>query len=70
MKKTESKEYKKYTFSGAVLKFGIPVSTCWHAETVAPSKERALSNLKYRYKKEHGLISSVQIELDGKIIPN
>ena len=59
--------YSKYSFSGAVLKYGTPVCSNWKAETVAPSKEKAISNFKYRFKKEANLIPSVPIELVGQI---
>ena len=65
MKATQS---AKYSFSGAVLKYGIPVCNNWKAETVAPSKEKAISNLKYRFKKEANLIPSIPIELVGQIV--
>ena len=65
--KTESGQYKKYSFSGAVLKFGKLICDNWEAETFALSKSKAMSNFKYRFKKENNLASFANIELVGKI---
>lgn len=59
-----------YSFRGDVLKFGTVVCFNWKAETFAPSKAKAISNLKYRFKKENGLFMQTPLELVGKITPN
>ena len=65
--KTEKKQYQKYSFVGSVLKFGSLVCDDWKAETFAPSKAKALSNFKYRFKRENDLVPSVNIELVGSV---
>ena len=59
------KEGKIYSFSGAVTKFGVIVCSHWEAETFAPTKAKATSNLKYQFKKKFGLTPQVPIELIG-----
>ena len=55
-----------YRYRGCVKQFGKIINESWTAETSAVSASKALSNLTYRYKKEHGLTSSARIELDKK----
>ena len=65
--KTESGQYKKYSFSGAVLKFGIPICNKWEAETFALTETKAMSNFKYQFKKKNNLASFANVELVGTI---
>ena len=65
--KTENGQYKKDSFSGTVLKFGVPICNNWEAETFALTKNKAMSNLKYRFKKENNLASFANVELVGTI---
>ena len=61
------KDGKKYTFSGSVTKNGVIVCSHWVAETVAPTKAKATSNLKYRFKQENGIVPQIPIELVGSL---
>lgn len=58
----------RYRYEGPVKQFGDCINRCWVAETIAISKERAMVNFKYRYKRDHNLSKDVKIELTGKII--
>ena len=57
-----------YIYRGPVKQFGKIINESWTAETSAVSASKALSNLAYRYKKEHGFTSSAKIELDKKCL--
>lgn len=57
----------KYSYNGPVMRFEQCIERFWKAETYAPSAEKALNNLAYRYKKTHGLQPSAKIELPGKL---
>ena len=43
--------YHKYTYDGPVLEFDTLVASHWKGETMAPSKQKARSNLAYQFKK-------------------
>lgn len=61
-------ELKRYSYSGPVCEFGKCIANYWTAETSAPSKQKALSNLAYRFKRDHNKIATVKITLDpGKL---
>lgn len=57
-----------YNYQGPVWKFDQLVETDWMGETVAPSRNKALSNLTYQYKKAVDLIPSTKIKLDDKYL--
>ena len=46
-------EFYKYIYDGPVLEFGTCVADHWRGETMAPSENKARSNLKYQYKKQN-----------------
>lgn len=56
-----------YVYEGPVMKFDTCVANNWKAKTVALSKRKAMSNLKYCYKVENGMIPTVKISLPGKM---
>lgn len=58
---------KKYTFSGAVLVFGRIATDDWSASTMAPTKRKAISNLKYRFKMQNNYIPETPITFEGEI---
>lgn len=58
----------KYEYKGQVVQFGRVVKEYWIAQTVAPSKQKAISNLIYQFKKQNNLIQGSKIELDAKKI--
>jgi hypothetical protein len=57
-----------YIYRGCVKQFGKIICESWTGETSAVSASKALSNLAYRYKKEHGFTSSAKVELDKKYL--
>lgn len=57
----------EYSYEGPVEKFGVCVCHNWKAKTMAPSKRKAISNLKYRYKLENCLVPTTKISLPGKV---
>lgn len=57
---------KKYTYKGAVYAFNNLVSTHWEASTWAISEKKAISNLKYRFRKYAGL-NQVPIRFSGTL---
>lgn len=52
---------KVYTYEGPVFCYGREHHHHWMAETTAPSKAKARSNLAYRYKKEFGLVPTAKV---------
>ena len=60
-------KYHDYIYTGPVFLFDDCINRYWKAETIAVSKEKALSNLKYQYKKKAKLAVNSKISLPGKI---
>lgn len=60
-------EYHKYVYDGPVLIFDRLVTDHWKGETVAPSVNKARSNLTYQFKKQNNRIVSNKITLPGEI---
>lgn len=58
---------KQYEYRGPVMEFDTCVERDWKATTWAPSEKKALSNLAYRYKKEHNRTARAKITLPGKV---
>lgn len=56
-----------YVFTGPVTLFGKVISNKWYGETTASSEKKALSNLKYQFKKESNLVPGSKIDLIGCI---
>lgn len=56
-----------YEYNGPVVNFGVCVQNNFKAKTMAPTVEKARSNIMYQWKKRNGYIPSVKIELPGKI---
>lgn len=57
-------EFKRYSYKGPVCEFDRCIAHIWTAETSAPSKKKALSNLTYRFKQENNKIKTAKITLD------
>lgn len=57
-------EVKRYSYKGPVCEFGRCIAHMWTAETSAPSKEKALSNLTFRFKRDNKKIKTAKITLD------
>lgn len=58
---------KEYEYSGPVTQFNRCIERNWKASTTASSKKKALNNLVFRYKREHNMISSANIKLQGTL---
>ena len=61
-------EKQMYIYSGPVMQFGRIVGKVEGCKTFAASPKKALSNVAYNYKKQHGLTSSARIELVDKYL--
>lgn len=57
----------RYSYDGPVMEFDRIVQERYRAETLAVSKNKALSNLAYRWKKENGRLPGSRIILPGRI---
>lgn len=58
----------KYIYDGPVKEFDKLIAEHWKGETIAPSEEKARSNLAYQYKKEHHKTPNSKIKITGKLI--
>lgn len=58
----------KYIYDGPVLEFNTCITNRWYGYTYAPSEKKALSNLKYQFKKTNNRTANSKITLPGKII--
>lgn len=58
----------EYTYSGPVMQFGTCIDRNWKAATWADSEKKAMSNLSFRYKRDHNMARNTKIELTGKLI--
>lgn len=62
-------ERDSFTYAGPVYLYDRIILNNWHANTIAASINRAKVNLEYQYKKEYGLASTSNIQIDiNKII--
>lgn len=59
--------HHKYTYDGPVMFFDKLVADHWKGETMAPSEQKARSNLSYQVKKQLNLIAGTNVKLPGKI---
>lgn len=62
------KKKSKYFYSGPVRQFTNVLSPRWEAATWAVSESQALSNLSWRYKKEHGMTINTILKLNPDYI--
>lgn len=62
---TEKKS--RFDFKGDVYAFGRIIEENVHIQTVAATRERAISNIKYRLRKERNLYNTIPLDLDGYI---
>lgn len=58
---------RKYVYDGPVSSFGRCIARIWSGTTIAPTAEKARTNLMYQFKKENNMDPHVKIELVGKI---
>lgn len=59
--------YHRYVYEGPVYEFNKCVVDRWKAETVAPSTQKAKSNIMYQYKKQTNRIAGIRVILPGTI---
>lgn len=56
---------KHYIYHGPVYNtFNNLIEERWYGETTAPTKEKALSNLKYRFRQERDIMTCCRLYLD------
>ena len=60
-------EYHKYVYDGPVMVFNTLVADHWKGETMAPSEQKARSNLTYQFKTKNNRVVGSKITLPGKI---
>lgn len=61
-------ERHTYEYAGPVMEFDNCIERNWTATTYAKSEKKAMSNLAYRYKKDHNRAPNAKITLPGKIV--
>lgn len=61
------KGYRRYYYDGPVFSFNTCVTEHWQGETMAPSENKARSNLIYQFKTSNGLGASSRINLPNKL---
>lgn len=57
----------RYHYKGPVIEFDRCIASDWESETLALSRKKAISNLKYQFKKEFNRVTTSKIELPGKL---
>lgn len=63
----EENRYKRYFYKGMIYgSFDKTVEEYWIGETLAPSKKKAFSNLRYQFCKERGLHPYTYLCFDPK----
>lgn len=60
-------EYHKYSYDGPVILFDKLVADHWKGETMAPTENKARSNLAYQAKKQLNIIAGTRVKLPGEI---
>lgn len=60
-------EYHKYIYDGPVMLFDKLVADHWKGETMAPTENKARSNLAYQAKKQLNIIAGTRVKLPGEI---
>ena len=58
----------KYTYKGPVMKFNTLVATDYKMVTIAPSKQKAISQMTYRFKKDHNLAAHTRITIKEDLV--
>ena len=57
----------RYLYDGPVMEFEKLLTDRWRAETFAPTKCKAISNLQYQFKKKNNKMPNSKIVLPGKL---
>ena len=58
----------KYIYNGPVKEFNKLIAEHWKGETIAPSEDKARSNLAYQYKREKHKTPNSKIKITGKLM--
>lgn len=58
----------RYIYNGPVLNMNRIIKDKWSSETYAVSRKKAISNLSYQFKKQHGLLRTAKITLGSNPI--
>ena len=61
---------KQYTYMGPVYVFDRLVADRWTGSTWAVSKEKAITNLKYRFRKDNRIENYTPISMPGELVAN
>lgn len=59
---------RKYTYQGAVYAFDNLVVAHWEASTWAISEQKAVANLKFRFRQSAGMVNHIPITFSGRLI--
>lgn len=58
----------KWKYKGPVLKFNTLVAAEFEMETIAESKQKAIAQMTYRFKKDHNLVPSTRITIKEDLV--
>lgn len=58
----------KFYYKGPVLKFNTIVATEYQMETIAESKEKAIAQMTYRFKRDHNLVPNTRITIKEDLV--
>lgn len=58
----------RYLYDGPVLEFERLLTDRWRAETFAPTKRKAISNLQYQFNKNNNRLPNSKITLPGNLL--
>ena len=56
-----------YFYEGPVVGLNNIITEKWKGDTYAVSEKKAISNLRYQFKKQHGLVNNTKISLLGVV---
>lgn len=57
----------KYIYEGPVMEFDKCIANRWRGETIAPTEDKARSNLAYQFKVKNSKLPRTKISLPGKL---
>lgn len=57
----------RYIYDGPVMVFNQCVENNWHGETIAPTEQKARSNLVYQWKSGNNKVAASKVTLPGKV---
>ena len=59
--------YNRYIYDGPVYEFNNLIAEHWRGETVAPTAQKAKSNLTYQFKRQTNRVVGSKIKLTGEV---